>query len=345
MELSVYNNYKSFGAAANTSFKTGDLDSQTVTKDNFISYRDPKLDSADRQTSNFDINFDTIITKVTDSANNFAGAARLGFNAENNKDFYQAELSFSKKAAGESKVEYKLRRFLDGKAQDLQIEDLSAQVSADELADKLVHGRINVSTENGLSKIQTFFTSEDGKNFGASAFEPGKQVKLLKLAIKSDLSINRPAYLKNINVVDNAQNAKTVYTDRFQEGIVGFDFATTCKIEDVDGTKMLHYGIGSPGLVLEPMIESCEKDNLPVFRKAIKITKSVSSAKLTTAGLGVYEARINGQLTNVTNGKQDNYVLQPGFTEWYKRQYYTEWDVTNQLKNGENSITGTVGSG
>ncbi len=76
----------------------------------------------------------------------------------------------------------------------------------------------------------------------------------------------------------------------------------------------------------------------PLFRKEFKTEKTVSIAKLRITAAGYYSASING--TRI--GKN---VLDPAWTDFSKRIYYTEYDVTTHIKNGENCLGVSLGNG
>jgi len=84
--------------------------------------------------------------------------------------------------------------------------------------------------------------------------------------------------------------------------------------------------------------------SLPAYRKAVQVGSGLVSAKRYTAGLGVYESYING--VRVGRKQPDGSVvydeLKPGFTQRNKRQYYSSFDVTWMLREGEENVLGGV---
>ena len=76
----------------------------------------------------------------------------------------------------------------------------------------------------------------------------------------------------------------------------------------------------------------------PEFAKQFTLTKPVRNARIYVAGLGVYDARVNGK--PITDA-----VLQPPPTDYLKRVLYTTYDVTGQLRNGANALGFTLGDG
>jgi alpha-L-rhamnosidase len=74
------------------------------------------------------------------------------------------------------------------------------------------------------------------------------------------------------------------------------------------------------------------------FRKEFNIPKKVEKATLYISGLGLYEACINAERI----GEQ---VLSPTPTDYSKVVKYNTFDVTNQLKEGNNAIGVVLGNG
>lgn len=75
----------------------------------------------------------------------------------------------------------------------------------------------------------------------------------------------------------------------------------------------------------------------PMFRKEFSLNK-VKKARLYISGLGYYEAYINGK-------RVGNHQLDPGWTSYDKRVFYSTYDVTDLLKNGNNAIGAILGNG
>lgn len=87
--------------------------------------------------------------------------------------------------------------------------------------------------------------------------------------------------------------------------------------------------------------------DLPAFRKEFLPEKEVASAKLFTAGCGVYVVWLNGQrlYNTAPDGQKVEYELKPGFTEQMVRKLYHCYDITEQLRNGVNCLSAIVGAG
>ena len=76
----------------------------------------------------------------------------------------------------------------------------------------------------------------------------------------------------------------------------------------------------------------------PIFRKEFSLEKAVRRARLYITGLGYYEAYLNGT-------KVGDQVLDPGWTNYGKRILYSTYDITEQIKQGENAIGVMLGNG
>jgi len=79
-------------------------------------------------------------------------------------------------------------------------------------------------------------------------------------------------------------------------------------------------------------------DPAPLFRKAFTLPRGVKRARLYVTGLGYYEASLNGR-------RVGDHVLDPGWTDYRKRVFYSTYDVTGLLRKGENMIGAAVGNG
>ena len=76
----------------------------------------------------------------------------------------------------------------------------------------------------------------------------------------------------------------------------------------------------------------------PLFRKAFILHKPIRKARVHVSGLGYYELRLNGK-------RVSDHVLDPGWTTYSKRVFYSTYDVTAQLKEGENVFGAMLGNG
>lgn len=79
-------------------------------------------------------------------------------------------------------------------------------------------------------------------------------------------------------------------------------------------------------------------DPAPLFRKEFRLTQPIRRARLYVTGLGYYEARLNG-------ARIGDQLLDPGWTAYGERVFYSTYDLTRQLRGGTNCLGVTVGNG
>ena len=104
-------------------------------------------------------------------------------------------------------------------------------------------------------------------------------------------------------------------------------------------------GVNDNALWIEDGIALPKSDSIfylehpaPLFRKEFKTDNTIASALLSITAAGYFKASING------NGIEEN-VLDPAWTDFSKRIYYSEYDVTSLIKNGNNCIGVSLGNG
>ncbi|CAG5017646.1 Alpha-L-rhamnosidase [Dyadobacter sp. CECT 9275] len=81
-----------------------------------------------------------------------------------------------------------------------------------------------------------------------------------------------------------------------------------------------------------------KNDPMPLFRKSFDTRKKLTAARLYIAGVGYYEAYLNGR-------KVGDHVLDPGWTSYEKQVLYCVYDVTALLRPGTNVAGVMVGNG
>jgi alpha-L-rhamnosidase len=77
---------------------------------------------------------------------------------------------------------------------------------------------------------------------------------------------------------------------------------------------------------------------LPLFRKEFSPKAGIKSTKLLITAAGYYKATTNGW-------RVGNNMLGPAWTEYGKRIYYSEFDITRMLKADNNCIGVVLGNG
>lgn len=90
------------------------------------------------------------------------------------------------------------------------------------------------------------------------------------------------------------------------------------------------------GKMKEPIIVTSKP--VGYFRKVIQSEKEVKSARAYICALGYYEMYINGEKTG-------DHVLDPAPSNYDKQAYYLNYDITSQIKAGENAIGIILGNG
>ena len=81
-----------------------------------------------------------------------------------------------------------------------------------------------------------------------------------------------------------------------------------------------------------------QDDPAPLFRTTFDLANPIKQARLYITGLGYYDARLNGQPVG-------DRVLDPAWTVYSRRVFYSTYDVTERLRNGTNSLAATLGNG
>jgi len=81
-----------------------------------------------------------------------------------------------------------------------------------------------------------------------------------------------------------------------------------------------------------------KEDPAPLFRKTFDLPKAARKARLYITGLGYYEASLNGQPVG-------DHALDPAWTVYSKRVFYSTYDVSELLRDGTNSLAVTLGNG
>jgi len=81
-----------------------------------------------------------------------------------------------------------------------------------------------------------------------------------------------------------------------------------------------------------------DDDPAPLFRKTFESEKAIKRARLYISGLGYYLAYLNGI-------RIGDHELDPAWTTYSKRIFYSTYDVTKLINNGSNCLGVTLGNG
>ncbi len=79
-------------------------------------------------------------------------------------------------------------------------------------------------------------------------------------------------------------------------------------------------------------------DPSPLFRKNFHLSGKIRDARIYIAGLGFYELTLNGI-------KIRDHILDPAFTDYTKRVFYVTYDVTQHIREGDNTVGIMLGNG
>jgi len=79
-------------------------------------------------------------------------------------------------------------------------------------------------------------------------------------------------------------------------------------------------------------------DVLPLLRKEFSVSKKLKKATVFVTGLGQFDMSLNGE-------KIGDHFLDPGWTQYEKHALYVTFDITEQLKQGNNVIGLMLGNG
>lgn len=116
---------------------------------------------------------------------------------------------------------------------------------------------------------------------------------------------------------------------------VEFDDSSWVNPDQCEGYGQNPWGTG---VIMPTTIDGADKTAAPILRKTFNSEKKVKSARLYATAAGLYYAELNGE-------KVGDDFLTPGFTEYPKHLMYQTFDVTEQLKKGENTLSVTLGNG
>ena len=79
-------------------------------------------------------------------------------------------------------------------------------------------------------------------------------------------------------------------------------------------------------------------DPAPLFRKSFSLNGKITKARLYISGLGYYLSYLNGK-------RIGDHELDPGWTDYTVRIYYSTYDVTGLIQNGDNCLGVMLGNG
>ncbi|KQV05011.1 family 78 glycoside hydrolase catalytic domain [Leifsonia sp. Root112D2] len=130
-----------------------------------------------------------------------------------------------------------------------------------------------------------------------------------------------------VNEVTVTKGGETLFHTDFSDGVNPFAIGTVS-----DG----HLNVS--GVVETGVFTTVARSSLPLLRKDFGVDKPVRSARLYSTALGVYRAEINGK-------RVGNQELAPGWTDYSQLVQYQVYDVTDLLRQGDNTIGAELGEG
>lgn len=93
------------------------------------------------------------------------------------------------------------------------------------------------------------------------------------------------------------------------------------------------------GLAVSGNVEAMlANEPLPLMRRSFTVDKQVASARVHASALGVYELALNGEQVG-------DHRLAPGWTDYHTRIQHQTFDVTGQIRAGENVLGAMVAPG
>jgi alpha-L-rhamnosidase len=170
----------------------------------------------------------------------------------------------------------------------------------------------------------------------ASLLQPG--TNLLSVVAINEGDNPNPAGLVGRLFISSTNDAPQIITidDSWQTSREAGTNWNLLKYNDLEwkpASKVAHFGDSSLGTIPFSI-----PDPAPFFRKTFAIDKPIKRATVFASALGVYELHLNGRCI-------DNDVLSPGWTDFNKRVHYLGYDVTQQLKQGQNVFGAILGDG
>lgn len=161
-----------------------------------------------------------------------------------------------------------------------------------------------------------------------------------------DNDTHEHAYIDNIEYKYTSKDisgnlTQGIFTEDFENGSNDFDGSSTITIND--NTKMDLKAEGN----YDFRVLQGTSNGIPMFRTEFSLDKAIKSAKIYSSGLGVYDLFINGKRVGKQqeNGNMIYDEFKPGWTDYRKTVFYSTYNVTGMLTEGQNAIGAQVSSG
>ena len=91
-------------------------------------------------------------------------------------------------------------------------------------------------------------------------------------------------------------------------------------------------------VTMDPSSDPAKPPTPRYLRKSFAVAKPIRRATAYATALGLYELRLNGEPVG-------DHLLAPEWTDYHTRVQYQTYDVTSQLKQGENALGAILGNG
>lgn len=117
------------------------------------------------------------------------------------------------------------------------------------------------------------------------------------------------------------------------------------KPADWDNARWIGYEVLSDSAIIAPHVHMSGKKAwgprpvvLPLLRKTVELKKEIRKASIFISGLGHFQLSVNGQPIG-------DHFLAGGWTNYSKQALYVTFDITGQLKKGQNVLGVLLGNG
>ncbi|MEJ6981404.1 family 78 glycoside hydrolase catalytic domain [Pedobacter sp. P351] len=210
---------------------------------------------------------------------------------------------------------------------DISTPRLSWKLSSSERNVKQTSYRILVA-DDALKLRNNIGNIWDSKKLNSSAS--------IQVSIAGKPLLPAKTYYWKVMIWDNKNHQSSwSQTSSFQMGLL--------KQSDWKGAKWIaHEKLPDSlvySLVTDKKIDKISTNNiLPLLRKNFVVKKKVKKASAFLSGLGHFEFSINGR-------KVGDHFLDAGWTKYDKEALYVTFDITNQVKQGNNALGVMLGNG
>jgi hypothetical protein len=207
--------------------------------------------------------------------------------------------------------------------------------------------QINASQRNVSQSAWQIIVSgsEDNiKNLNGDIWDSGKRNTSTSVLIPFEgkkLETNKTYYWR-VKIWDNSGNASAWSLPAgFQMGLLNekdWNKAKWIALEEDKKDEIITTGIHEPLIKKSLGDKKIGMYKLPEFRKEFNVNKEIKNATAYISGLGHFDLFLNGK-------KAGNHFLDPGWTKYDKCALYVSFDITKQLRQGNNTIGVMLGNG